>query len=86
MGFSYWTPSYTKLLDNACATINSPIADFRNIDKAVAFAWERLVAKHKTRGYSKELVRQILTEQDSVPSSKSVGITTTITLPKRLLK
>lgn len=74
MGFSRMLPSYEKLLDRAVCTVNSPAGDLLHIDKATDFIWQRLQSKKHARGYSRKLVRRIVTDQAKVPSGKPIPL------------
>ncbi len=68
MGFSYMRDDYRKLLDKAALTVNS-IGEFSAIQ-----IYNRLRSRCKARGYSVDLIANIIAEQHAVPNGKSIPL------------
>jgi len=68
MGFSYMRDDYRKLLDKACLTVNS-IGEFNVIQ-----IYERLKMRRKARGYSTDLIANIIAEQHAVPDGARIPL------------
>ena len=68
MGFSYMREDYRKLLDKTCLTVNS-IGQYSAIQ-----IYERLKMKRRARGYSTDLIANIIAEQHAVPDGKAIPL------------
>ena len=70
--------AYLDLLDKAVCTVNN--VSEHKVEQVTEYLWSRLVKFNHTNGYSRDLIREILNEQNAQPRPKSYGPTMSISI------